>query len=116
MYSVKTNVLELTALMKQHGITRAVLSPGSRNSPLNHTLASCPDILCTPVTDERSAAFTANGLCQALRRPVAACCTSGTALLDMAPAVAEAYYQNLPLLLGHRPDGRPDHRAARFLS
>ena len=63
MYSVKTNVLELTALMKQHGITRAVLSPGSRNSPLNHTLASCPDILCTPVTDERSAAFTANGLC-----------------------------------------------------
>ena len=99
MYSVKTNVLELTALMKQHGITRAVLSPGSRNSPLNHTLASCPDILCTPVTDERSAAFTANGLCQALRRPVAACCTSGTALLDMAPAVAEAYYQNLPLLI-----------------
>ena len=86
MYSVKTNVLELTALMKQHGITRAVLSPGSRNSPLNHTLASCPDILCTPVTDERSAAFTANGLCQALRRPVAACCT-------------EAYYQNLPLLI-----------------
>ena len=99
MYSVKTNVLELTALMKQHGITRAVLSPGSRNSPLNHTLASCPDILCTPVTDERSAAFTANGLCHALRRPVAACCTSGTALLDMAPAVAEAYYQNLPLLI-----------------
>ena len=99
MYSIKTNVLELTALMKQHGITRAVLSPGSRNSPLNHTLASCPDILCTPVTDERSAAFTANGLCQALRRPVAACCTSGTALLDMAPAVAEAYYQNLPLLI-----------------
>ena len=43
MYSVKTNVLELTALMKLHGITRAVLSPGSRNSPINHTLASCPD-------------------------------------------------------------------------
>ena len=99
MYSVKTNVLELTALMKLHGITRAVLSPGSRNSPINHTLASCPDILCTPVTDERSAAFTANGLCQALRRPVAACCTSGTALLDMAPAVAEAYYQNLPFII-----------------
>ena len=112
MYSVKTNVLELTALMKQHGITRAVLSPGSRNSPLNHTLASCPDILCTPVTDERSAAFTANGLCQALRRPVAACCTSGTALLDMAPA----HYFRRQAGLGHRPDGRPDHRAARFLS
>lgn len=99
MYSVKTNVLELTALLKAHGIAHAVLCAGSRNAPLNHSLASCPDIRCTPVTDERSAAFTAIGLCQALRRPVAVCCTSGSALLDMAPAVVEAYYQNIPLLI-----------------
>lgn len=99
MYSVKPQVLELTALLVAFGISHAVVSPGSRNAPLAHSLASCPAISCVPVVDERSAAFTAIGMSQALHRPVAVCCTSGSALLDMAPAVAEAFYQNIPLLI-----------------
>ncbi|MBR6467528.1 MAG: hypothetical protein IKT16_05170, partial [Desulfovibrio sp.] len=99
MYSVKAHVLELTALLCAHGIEDVVVCAGSRSAPLAHTFASCPRLRCTAMVDERSAAFTALGMCAALKRPCAVCCTSGSALLDMAPAVAEAYYQRLPLLV-----------------
>ena len=99
MYSAKANVLELTALLRAHGVEDVVVCAGSRSAPLAHTFASCPSFRCTPMVDERSAAFTALGMCAALKRPCAVCCTSGSALLDMAPAVAEAYYQRLPLLV-----------------
>ena len=77
----------------------AVVCPGSRNAPIVHNLASCGQIKCYPVTDERSAGFYALGLCQAVNSPVVVCVTSGTALLNLAPAVAEAFYQNLPLIV-----------------
>ena len=64
-----------------------------------HNLNECPDIQCYPVTDERSAGFYALGMSQALKAPVAVCVTSGTALLNLAPAVAEAYYQHIPLVV-----------------
>lgn len=99
MYSALPQVLELTALMLAHGITHVVVCAGSRSAPLAHTFASCPKLSCTPLVDERSAAFTALGMCEALGRPVAICCTSGSALLDMAPAVAEAFHRQLPLLV-----------------
>lgn len=99
MYSTKKNVLQLVALMKAHHVKYAVLCPGSRNAPIVQTLAACPDFTCYSIVDERSAAFFALGLAQAHHAPVAVCCTSGTALLNMAPAVAEAFYQEIPLLV-----------------
>lgn len=99
MYTDKINVLQLAALLKAYGIRQIVLSPGSRNSPLNHTFATEPFFICHSVVDERSAGFYALGIIQASNEPVAVCCTSGTAALNYAPAVAEAYYQALPLLV-----------------
>ncbi len=99
MYSDKESVNILTALLVKHGVTHAVVCPGSRNAPIVHNLNECPDITCYPVTDERSAGFYALGMSQALNEPVAVCVTSGTALLNLAPAVAEAYYQHQPLIV-----------------
>ena len=99
MYSDKKNVLELVALLKAHGITNIVLSPGSRNSPLIQSFATDKDFTCYSVVDERSAGFFTLGIIQATGKPAAVCCTSGTATLNIAPAVAEAYYQELPLLV-----------------
>ena len=99
MYSNKENVNILTALLVAHGVRHAVVCPGSRNAPIVHNLDACPDISCYPVTDERSAGFYALGMCQALGAPVVVCVTSGTALLNLAPAVAEAYYQHRQLVV-----------------
>ena len=98
MYSNKENVNILTSLLVAHGVKHAVVCPGSRNSPIVHNLNECPKIACYPVTDERSAGFYALGMSQALGQPVVVCVTSGTALLNLAPAVAEAYYQHIPLV------------------
>ena len=99
MYSNKENINILTSLLVAHGIRHAVVCPGSRNAPIVHNLNECPDIECHPVTDERSAGFYALGMTQALDQPVVVCVTSGTALLNLAPAVAEAYYQHRPLIV-----------------
>ena len=99
MYSNKENVNILTALLVAHGVHHAVVCPGSRNAPIVHNLNECPDIQCYPVTDERSAGFYALGMTQALHELVVVCVTSGTALLNLAPAVAEAYYQQRPLVV-----------------
>ncbi len=98
-YSSFASVNILTSLLVAHGVRHAIVCPGSRNSPLVHNLFVCPDITCYPVTDERSAGFYALGMTQALNAPVAVCVTSGTALLNLAPAVAEAYYQHRPLIV-----------------
>ena len=99
MYCNKESVNILTALLVAHGVRHAVVCPGSRNAPIVHNLNECPDIHCYPVTDERSAGFYALGMMQALHAPVVVCVTSGTALLNLAPAVAEAYYQHQPLIV-----------------
>lgn len=99
MYSSKESVNILTSLLVAHGIRHAVVCPGSRNAPIVHNLNECPDIRCYPVTDERSAGFYALGMAQALCQPVVVCVTSGSALLNVAPAVVEAYYQHLSLIV-----------------
>lgn len=99
MYTSKESINILTALLVKHGVQHAVVCPGSRNAAIVHNLNACPDITCYPVTDERSAGFYALGLTQALQQPVVVCVTSGTALLNLAPAVAEAYYQQRPLVV-----------------
>jgi 2-succinyl-5-enolpyruvyl-6-hydroxy-3-cyclohexene-1-carboxylate synthase len=90
------NIAEICA---QHGITDVVLSPGSRSAPLTLAFARHPALTVRVVPDERAAAFIALGMAQAQRRAVVLVCTSGTAGLNYAPAVAEAYFQHIPLLI-----------------
>ena len=99
MYTNKENVNILTALLVEHGVRHAVVCPGSRNAPITHNLVVCPDIECCSVVDERSAGFYALGMALATACPVAVCVTSGTALLNLMPAVAEASYQSVPLVV-----------------
>ena len=119
MYSDKKNILQLVALLIEHGVSNIVLCPGSRNSPIVHTLANHSFFNCHSVTDERSAGFFAVGLALHGGKPAAVCCTSGTALLNIHPAVAEAFYQKVPLVVisADRPmdraNGRTDLAATR---
>lgn len=99
MYSNKENINILTSLLVEWGVSDAVVCPGSRNAPIVHNLNECPSIRCVPATDERSAAFYALGLALATGRPTVVCVTSGTALLNAAPAVAEAFYQHVPIVV-----------------
>ena len=99
MYSEYLHINILTALMRAHGLRHVVVSPGNRNAPLAHNFEVCPDLICHAVTDERSAAFTALGLSEALDEPVAVCVTSGSALLGTLPAAAEATYRQRGILV-----------------
>ncbi len=99
MYSEKRNILQLAALLKAHGIRHIVLCPGSRNAPVVHTIAHVDGFSCHAVTDGRSAGFYALGLALHSGSPAAVCCTAGSALLNLHPAVAEAYYQQVPLIV-----------------
>lgn len=85
-------------VLTSKGVKDVVCSPGSRNAPLLIAAASRPELRKHIVIDERSAAFMALGLSQVSRRPVALVCTSGTALLNYSPAIAEAFYQSVPLI------------------
>lgn len=99
MYSNKRHILELVALLQKHGIKKVVLCPGSRNIPIVETISNISNFSCYNVTDERSAAFFALGMAIHGGNPVAVCCTSGTAVANMYSAVAEAYYQKVPILI-----------------
>ena len=99
MYSNKENINILTSLLVAHGVRRAVVCPGSRNAPIVHNLVKSGCISCYPVTDERSAGFYALGMALFDGKAVAVCVTSGSALLNLLPAVAEAYYQHVPLIV-----------------
>lgn len=95
----KESCLILVSLLEAHGVKRAVVSPGSRNAPLLVAMERSGTLETTVVVDERSAAFVALGLSAITGEPVAIVCTSGTALLNYAPAVAEAYYRKIPLIV-----------------
>ena len=90
------NIPEICAL---HGVRKVIIAPGSRNAPLIFAFTEQPELECLSITDERSAAYFALGIAQQSGEAVALVCTSGTAVLNFAPAIAEAYYQNLPLLV-----------------
>jgi 2-succinyl-5-enolpyruvyl-6-hydroxy-3-cyclohexene-1-carboxylate synthase len=81
------------------GVTDIVISPGSRNAPLTIGFAGNPKFKCYSVADERCAAFFALGIAQQTGRPVAVLCTSGSAVLNFYPAVAEAFYSQIPLVV-----------------
>ncbi|SEH08140.1 2-succinyl-5-enolpyruvyl-6-hydroxy-3-cyclohexene-1-carboxylic-acid synthase [Candidatus Venteria ishoeyi] len=96
----------------QHGVQQAVISPGSRSAPLTLAFSRHPHIHCHTVVDERSAAYLALGMAQQSQSPVVLICTSGTAALNYAPAIAEAFYQQVPLLVltADRPGDWLDQR------
>lgn len=81
------------------GVTDIVISPGSRNAPLTIGFVNDSNFKCYSIVDERCAAFFAIGIAQQIKKPVAVVCTSGSALLNYYPAVAEAYYSLIPLLV-----------------
>lgn len=95
----KQHIRHLAAICHAKGIQRVVVSPGSRSAPLVIAFARHSDIQLIPIIDERSAAFFALGMAQQLQHPVALVCTSGSAVLNYAPALAEAYYQKIPLVV-----------------
>ena len=84
---------------KSKGIQNIVISPGSRNAPLTIGFTEDSYFKCFSIVDERSAAFFALGIAQQLRQPVAVVCTSGSALLNYYPAVSEAFYSDIPLVV-----------------
>ena len=100
----------LIQLCLDKGIRHIVISPGSRNAPLTIGFGNHPNFKCYSIVDERCAAFFALGMAQQLKQPVAVLCTSGSALLNYYPAVAEAYYSNIPLVVisADRPAERID--------
>lgn len=86
-------------VLQEKGVRDIVCSPGSRNTPLLLAVASRPKLKKHFAFDERSGAFMGLGIALASNRPVALVCTSGTALLNYSPAVAEAYYHAIPLIV-----------------
>lgn len=89
----------IASICSGHGVKTAIVSPGSRSAPLTLAFARHPQIDCKVISDERSAAFIALGIAQQQKLPVVLICTSGSAGLNYAPAIAEAYYQEVPLLI-----------------
>lgn len=97
--STKEGVQQLAKAFQNKGVSHIVFSPGSRNAPLVVTFANDERFKCFVIPDERSAAFFALGMAEQLMAPVAVICTSGSALLNYYPAVAEAFYRNVPLVI-----------------
>ncbi|WP_411766892.1 2-succinyl-5-enolpyruvyl-6-hydroxy-3-cyclohexene-1-carboxylate synthase [Winogradskyella sp. A3E31] len=89
----------VVSLCKEHQIEHIIISPGSRNAPLTIGFTNDPYFKCYSIVDERCAAFFALGIAQQTQKPVALVCTSGSALLNYYPAIAEAYYSQIPLVV-----------------
>jgi 2-succinyl-5-enolpyruvyl-6-hydroxy-3-cyclohexene-1-carboxylate synthase len=81
------------------GVTNVVLSPGSRCAPLTLAFTRHPKLTCKTISDERSAAFIGLGMAQQTKMATALVCTSGTAVYNYAPAVAEAFFSKTPLVV-----------------
>ncbi len=99
MYSNIPSAQTLVLYFQSRGIKNIVISPGSRNAPLTLSFSKNPFFNCFSIVDERCAGFFALGMAQQLREPVAVVCTSGSALLNYYPAVSEAYYSDIPLIV-----------------
>jgi 2-succinyl-5-enolpyruvyl-6-hydroxy-3-cyclohexene-1-carboxylate synthase len=89
----------VVTLCKTHNIKHIVISPGSRNAPLTIGFTHDDFFNCYSIVDERCAAFFALGIAQQIHAPVAVVCTSGSALLNYYPAISEACYSNIPLVV-----------------
>jgi 2-succinyl-5-enolpyruvyl-6-hydroxy-3-cyclohexene-1-carboxylate synthase len=92
-------IYDIAEICAKKGVDTVVISPGSRSAPLVLGFARHPQIQKHVVVDERCAAYMAMGMAQTFNKAVALICTSGTAALNFAPAIAEAYYLGVPLLI-----------------
>ena len=92
-------IIELVDSLYQQGVNEAVICPGSRNAPLMIALTRHGGFKCYSISDERSAGFFGLGIALKTGRPVIICCTSGSAGLNFAPAVVEAFFQEVPLIV-----------------
>ena len=99
MTSSSLRVQVVVDLLKKHEVSNIVFSPGSRNAPLVIGFNGDDYFKSKIIVDERSAAFFALGIAQQIQKPVVICSTSGSAVLNYAPAIVEAYYQKIPLLV-----------------
>ncbi len=99
MYSDIPSAQTLVLFFKSKGIKNIVISPGSRNAPLTLGFTKNAFFSCYSIVDERCAGFFALGMAQQLCEPVGLLCTSGSAMLNYYPAVAEAYYSDIPLVV-----------------
>ncbi len=97
-------------ILSAKGIVNIIISPGSRNAPLTIGFAQNPNFTCYSIADERCAAFFALGIAQQTKQPTAIVCTSGSALLNYYPALAEAFYSQIPLIVisADRPQSKID--------
>ncbi len=98
-FSSKRSIQLLAYLLKEYGINNVVISPGSRNAPLAIHFGEMDEFNTYSIVDERSAAFVGLGMAKSEKKPVAITCTSGSAAANYYPAVTEAFYQNVPLLI-----------------
>ncbi|TLS39005.1 2-succinyl-5-enolpyruvyl-6-hydroxy-3-cyclohexene-1-carboxylic-acid synthase [Pseudalkalibacillus caeni] len=85
--------------LTRSGVKNAVISPGSRSTPIAMLMADHPDLKAWINVDERSAGFFALGMAKAENEPVALLCTSGTAAANYYPAVVEAQMARVPLIV-----------------
>lgn len=92
-------IFDIPEICARYGISEAILCPGSRCAPLTISFARHPGIRVRTVSDERSAAFIAAGIALQTATPVVLICTSGTAAANFYPAIAESYYQHIPLVV-----------------
>ncbi|WP_162052466.1 2-succinyl-5-enolpyruvyl-6-hydroxy-3-cyclohexene-1-carboxylic-acid synthase [Pontibacter pamirensis] len=92
-------VVNIAEICARKGVEQVILSPGSRCAPLTIAFARHPKLTVRTVSDERAAAFIAIGMAMTTGKPTVLVCTSGTAALNYAPAVAEAFFQQVPLLV-----------------
>jgi 2-succinyl-5-enolpyruvyl-6-hydroxy-3-cyclohexene-1-carboxylate synthase len=99
MNTNKSGVRALVSLCVAHGVRQVIISPGSRNAPITIAFENHPEIKTYSIVDERSAGFVALGMALKTKEPTAVVCTSGSALLNYAPAVVEAFYQHIPLVV-----------------
>ncbi|WOV83400.1 2-succinyl-5-enolpyruvyl-6-hydroxy-3-cyclohexene-1-carboxylic-acid synthase [Sporosarcina jeotgali] len=97
--TLTNHVRRMAVILVQLGVAHAVISPGSRSTPLAYALASTEQVESHLHVDERSAGFFALGLAKATQQPVVLLCTSGTAASNYHPAVTEAYYARVPLIV-----------------
>ena len=99
MFPAIPSAQTLILFLEKYEISDVVISPGSRNAPLAIGFASNESFNCYSIIDERSAGFFAIGIAQQKQNPVVLLCTSGSAVVNYYPAVSEAYYSEIPLII-----------------
>ncbi|MCC6722262.1 MAG: 2-succinyl-5-enolpyruvyl-6-hydroxy-3-cyclohexene-1-carboxylic-acid synthase [Bacteroidia bacterium] len=96
---MQSSINNLVSHIYALGVRHALLCPGNRNAQITLSFANHKGFKCYSIVDERSAAFTALGIASYIKFPVVVVCTSGTAVLNFYPAIAEAFYSQIPLII-----------------